>query len=167
MTPPKDIAALLLQMPGMERSTRAQRRALASELTAQSLTGRTFIEEGSASKDIYFLLQGQVEVIRALANGERVVVGVLNPPTILGFAGVLHQKTRTASVRARGRVDVLRMDGARGRELLLRDDEVSAVLRRALLIALAKQLATATQLFGQIADHSAELDQTRPAAPVI
>lgn len=146
----RDVMDLLSRVPGFERSSEAQLQALAAHLRVEEVTGRTFIVEGEPAPAVWFLLEGQVEVSCATPQGERVVVGVLEPPAIVGFAGLLDARSRVASVRARGRVRVLRMDGAVARELLLRDDELSALLRRGLLIALSSQLARANQLLARL-----------------
>lgn len=152
MTDPshRDVMDLLSRVPGFERSTEGQLATLAEHLRIEEVTGRTFITEGEPSQAVYFLLEGQVEVICAAPDGDKVVVGVLDPPAILGFAGLLSERSRVASVRARGHVRVLCLPGAVARELLLRDDEVSAVMRRGLLIALASQLARANQLLARL-----------------
>lgn len=162
----REVMDLLSQVPGFERSSEAQLLALAALLHVEEVTGRTFIVEGEPAPAVWFLLEGQVEVSCATPEGDRVVVGVLEPPAIVGFAGLLDARSRVASVRARGRVRVLRMDGATARALLLRDDDLSALLRRGLLIALASQLARANQLLARLSS-TATAREGRPPAVVV
>ncbi len=150
---------LLTRIPGFERASEAQLMLVAKELALEEVSGRTFLEEGEPANDLFFLLQGEVEVVMTTPTGSKVVVGVLAPPAILGFAGLMGEGKRVASVRARGKVRLLRMDGRRARELLQADDEVSAVLRRVLLIALSSQLARANQLFARLSQASPEWGQ--------
>lgn len=147
---------LLTRLPGFERATEGQLQRIAQELTLEEVSGRTFLEEGEPAVDLFLLLQGEVEVIMSTPKGNKVVVGVLTPPAILGVAGLMGVGARVASVRARGKVRLLRMDGHRASQLLAADDDVSAVLRRVLLIALASQLARANQLFARLSQASPE-----------
>jgi len=144
----------LAKLPGLDGASRSQLESLARGMTYEQFNGRTFINEGEASDALYFLLDGQVEVIRSTGTGDRVVVGLISGPAILGFAGALAHRERLASVRARGHIDLLRLSHDRAHALLNRDDDVSAVLRRALMVHLANQLARADRLFGRLASSA-------------
>lgn len=154
MSPSPVTVDLLAQIPGFELAGEPRLRAFAARLQLEEIVGRTFLEEGQEATDLFFLLQGEVEVVMTTPSGARVVVGVLGPPAVLGFAALFAQVRRVASVRARGRVRLLRMDGAVARALLEADDEDSAVLRRVMLIALSGQLARANQLFRRLSEAS-------------
>jgi len=62
---------------------------------------------------------------------------------------------------------MLRLDAAAARELLLRDDDLSALLRRALLASLASQLSSANRLFAQLSTHSIARQQRQGTSVVL
>lgn len=158
-----DAAAALRQIPALTDAPAAPLEALAAAFEAVQVKGRTFISEGDTPDALYVLVAGQCEVFRADpaptgGDGERVLVGFLEPPSLLGVAGVLRGRTRVASVRARGPVHLLRLSADRSRALMEADDDVSAVLRRALLAELASQLSRANRLYAALAGQADSTD---------
>ncbi len=157
-----EICAQLRRLPGLDNASNEAIGVLAAEWSPVEMVGRTFLTEGKQPDGLYLLVDGQVEIVRSAADGDRVMVGFLEPPDLLGFAGVLTNKEAIASARARGKVVLLRMDAARARDLLHRDDDVSAVLRRGLLVALARRTAVATRLLAQLSTHARRSGEQAP-----
>lgn len=151
---PTEIAWWLRRLPGLADAPDQPLMDLAQHWEPLVIAGRTFLVEGQASDGLYMLVEGQVEVVRGGPDGNPVMVGMVEPPDLLGFAGVLTHHHAIASTRARGRIVLLRMPEERAREVLLRDDAVSAVLRRALLVALARRLAKANRMFARLSSQA-------------
>lgn len=152
----------LRKLPGLADAPEGPLASLAEHWESVVVTGRTFLAEGAVAEGLYMLVEGQVEVVRTDPTGEAVVVGMVQPPDLLGFTGVLSRAEAIASARARGRAVLLRMPAATARELLLRDDAVSAVLRRALLVALARRLAEANRLLSRLSSSVTVRDAEAP-----
>lgn len=68
--------------------------------------GQEIIREGEIGRRLYIIWEGEVEIIRAGPSGPE-VVGTLGRGKHFGEAAVFQNVRRTASVRARTRVDVL------------------------------------------------------------
>lgn len=153
-----DPVAALRSLPSLAAAPDGPLQALAAAFEPLELRGRTFVQEGDAPDALYVLVAGQCEVFRTDESGERVLVGFLEPPEWVGLAGVLRRGQRVASVRARGPVQLLRLDDAKATALLEADDAVAAVLRRGLLASLARQLTRANQLYAALSGKGAGAD---------
>lgn len=102
-------------------------------------------KEGEAAELLWILAEGEVEVIKTAPNTKRYRVATLTPGCLFGHVGVMTLARRTASVRAKGRVKLLQMPARRARDLLRSDDFlVASPFRRALIVAMARQLHSAT-----------------------
>ena len=62
--------------------------------------GRTLVEKGSRSTDVFFLLEGRAEVLLFSANGREVCVHDIGPGDIFGEIAVLDGEPRSASIRS-------------------------------------------------------------------
>jgi CRP-like cAMP-binding protein len=101
--------------------------------------------EGEAAELLWILAEGECDVIKTAPNTKRYKVARLTPGCLFGHVGVMTLARRTASVRANGRVKLLQMPARRARELLRSDDFlVASPFRRALIMAMARQLHSAT-----------------------
>lgn len=159
-----EITWWLHQLPGLDSAPDEPLADLASDWESLVVAGRTFLSEGHEVDGLYMLVEGQVEVVRTDSAGDQVVVGMVHPPDLLGFTGVLTRKEAIASARARGRAVLMRLPAGTARDILQRDDAVSAVLRRALLVALARRMAEANQLFARL---SASAEVQGAEAPLL
>ena len=70
--------------------------------------GQTIVHQGEAGDSMYIIQQGEVEVLQH-KNGVEEVIGTLSEGKHFGEMAVFHQRRRTASVRAKGRVRVLKI----------------------------------------------------------
>lgn len=161
-----EIAWWLRQLPGLADAAEAPLRELATHWQSEVVQGRTFLTEGEGVDGLYMLVEGQVEIARRQGDHGQVVVGMVHPPDLLGFTGVLTRQAAIASARASGRAVLLRLPTASARDLLQADDAVAAVLRRALLVALARRMAEANHLFAQLS-ASASPDGDGAEAPLL
>ena len=62
--------------------------------------GRTLVEKGSRSTDVFFLLEGRAEVLLYSASGREVCVNDIGPGDIFGEIAVLDGEPRSASIVA-------------------------------------------------------------------
>ncbi|MEL6478218.1 MAG: cyclic nucleotide-binding domain-containing protein [Pseudomonadota bacterium] len=71
--------------------------------------GERLFEQGSEGEDAYVLLTGEVDVLVAAGDEER-VVATLGPGEIFGEIAALTDQPRTSSIRAQAEVEVLQLD---------------------------------------------------------
>ena len=74
--------------------------------------GETLIHQGRTADGGYALLAGNLEISRRLAGGGAVALAVLSAPALVGELGLVADVRRTADVRARSAVTLLRWDRA-------------------------------------------------------
>lgn len=66
----------------------------------ENSTGEVIIHEGELSDNLYIILKGQVEIIKALGTTEEALMALRGPGDFIGEMGFLNQnRLRTASVR--------------------------------------------------------------------
>ena len=136
---------VLTDVPGLTDLPVEQLAALASEFDLRDHHNAMICTEGEPADVLYILAEGECEVIKTAPNGKRYKVAVLTSGCLFGQVGVMTLAQRTASVRARGRVRTLQMSARRARELLRSGSfVVTSPFRRALIVALARQLQSAT-----------------------
>lgn len=66
----------------------------------QAGKGRTLVEKGSRSTDVFFLLEGRADVCLYSSNGREVHVNTMGPGDIIGEIAALDGEPRSASVVA-------------------------------------------------------------------
>jgi phosphoserine phosphatase RsbU/P len=97
------------------------------DMPAQTLLFR----EGASGDDCYILVEGQVEILKALETGDERLLGVRSPVTLLGEMSLFsHDNRRTASVRAQTPLRLLRMTRADFDALLQRHPRMAYELVR-------------------------------------
>ena len=74
--------------------------------------GAVIVREGEPADAFFLLVSGTARVLKQGDDGREVPLGVLHPGDSFGEAGLLSGGVRTATVRASGPVDALRLDGA-------------------------------------------------------
>ena len=68
--------------------------------TIRAPKGRTLVEKGSGSTDVFFLLEGRAEVLLYSSNGREVCVNNIGPGDMFGEIAVLDGEPRSASIVA-------------------------------------------------------------------
>jgi CRP/FNR family cyclic AMP-dependent transcriptional regulator len=63
--------------------------------------GATVLSQGDLGRDLFVILEGQVDIVRELAGGERELVARYGPGDFFGERAALMTGSRTASVVAR------------------------------------------------------------------
>jgi CRP-like cAMP-binding protein len=96
---------LFARLPPMEVDV------LAATLPSAAYDGGTLLfREGEPGDQLYLVMQGEVEVVKALGSAEERVLNVFGPGAMLGEMSLLTPgETRSASARARSRVEVVTM----------------------------------------------------------
>jgi CRP-like cAMP-binding protein len=104
---------------GLSQSTRLQllkhvpdglRAEIAQRLrTIRAPKGRTLVEKDSRTTDVFFLLEGQAEVVLYSSNGREVCVNTIGPGAMFGEISALDGEPRSASIVATSDVLVVAM----------------------------------------------------------
>jgi sigma-B regulation protein RsbU (phosphoserine phosphatase) len=102
---------LLAGTPLFKSLPPAELEHLAGTLPSHEFTpGSLLMREGEKGRQIYILLEGEVEVIKALGTADERPLGVHSPVTVFGEMGLFDPEgSHTASVKARTPVCVLEM----------------------------------------------------------
>lgn len=88
----------------------ALRREMTQRLRViRAAKGRTLVERGSRSTDVFFLLEGRAKALLYSANGREVCVHNLGPGDMFGEIAVLDGQPRSASVVASSEILVVAM----------------------------------------------------------
>ncbi|MBA3344118.1 MAG: peptidase domain-containing ABC transporter [Gemmatimonadales bacterium] len=86
--------------------------------------GVSIVREGDPADALYVVVSGRARVVRTAENGEELSLNVLRAGDVFGEIGLLEHTTRTATVRAAGDVEVLRLDKALFEALVNRHPEL-------------------------------------------
>jgi CRP-like cAMP-binding protein len=108
--------------------------------TSQSLTfesGEILFREGDAADAAYVILAGEIEIVGENERGS-VVYGTLGPNALVGELAVFTNSTRTATLRAKGRLQVLRIADEKFIKLVTENPEVTIEVLRQLSEKLAR-----------------------------
>ena len=142
-----EILAMSKQRAALEHSALFQgmtgyqirKTILISELREHA-DGDRLIEQGTVGSSMYLVVSGQLDVIRRDSGGER-LIATLGPGDVFGEIGFVHATHRTADVRARGPVSVLRFDHERLEKDLVFFPHIMAKLNFNISGILGKRLA--------------------------
>lgn len=125
-------AELLYSIPLFEKLEPSKLRLLA--FTSQCLTfedGEVLFRVGEPADCVYAIMEGQVEYLGKTDSGE-VVAGTLGKNELLGEQAVLTNSTHSATVRARGQLEVLCIREEMLRKLLCENSHVALDVMRQL-----------------------------------
>ncbi len=106
--------------------------------------GDELIKQGEASRDLYFMEEGDVSVYLRPAAGEMVRIRRTGPGTVLGELGFYLDTPRTASVIADGPVRAYRLTAAALSEMEHQHPALAAALHRFMADLLAERLLRTT-----------------------
>lgn len=152
----KTEAEALRRVPMFAKLDSSKLRLLA--FTSQLLTfedGEILFKQGDPSDSTYLVLLGEMEVL-AGSDDDPVVAGVLGANDLVGEMGVLAHAPRSATIRARGAVQALRIEADTFLELLAENPGVALDVMR----QLSGKLARSHRQFEQL---QVELHRLRPA----
>jgi CRP/FNR family transcriptional regulator/CRP/FNR family cyclic AMP-dependent transcriptional regulator len=100
-TSPEALERALQGSPYLQEVAAPAVAALAATCLVRHYRRNTYLcHQGDPAPDVFFLLQGRVEISSVAANGNRVLHATLDTPQFLGELGVLGDIARTASALA-------------------------------------------------------------------
>lgn len=108
--------------------------------------GEFICREGDAGDRIFLIADGEVEVLKNAEGRLGVVVATLTAGEIAGEMSLFGEGARSASLRAKGPVEVWELDTETFRQVLARSPEMSQTL----LAKLSSRLRRETQLVAQL-----------------
>ncbi len=155
---------VLAQLPGLRDADPLSLTALSEQFDRVAYRdGELVCDEGSPAETLYVLSKGAVDVRKRSISGREHTVAELTAPCLFGHVGVLSLAERTASIRARGEVEILQMSARRARVIMRTGDFlVASPFRRALIVAMCQQLASATSTVANLAVDAGVAEPKRP-----
>jgi len=129
--------------------------AFTSELQTYE-DGDVVFDEGEAADCTFVIMEGEADIYaktKAKAGGGEVVVGTLRANQLLGELGVLTSSPRAASIRARGRLMMLRISGDMFLKLLAENPPVALDVMR----QLSGKLVLAHRQYEELQDKLQEI----------
>jgi MFS family permease len=108
-----ELAELLAEIEALRGLPLPAREALASSASAteQVPAGAMLLRQGAPADEVLVLVSGECEVLAAGDGRAEVLINRMEGPDLLGEIGVLHERPRTASVRAVSPCAVRRIPG--------------------------------------------------------
>ena len=126
--------------------------------------GQFILKEGESGEELYFLMEGEVEVLKRDVTGEERSLVVMKAPTMFGHMSLVDGSARSASCRAKGQVDVAVLSRQTYLELLSRSHPLGTSLRRLMLATLTRQLVDGNAwLFGLIGGKLPAKESSSPS----
>jgi CRP-like cAMP-binding protein len=104
--------------------------------------GDLICREGEPSRDLYFLLEGRVQVRMRDYLGIEQDLAVLTAPTMFGHMGMIDRSPRSATCEAITDARVHVLDRARFEQIIDDPGPPGDMFRRLLLSAMSRQLST-------------------------
>ena len=87
-------------------------------LPAELAPGEVLANQGGPADKFFVVVEGELEVVRAEEDQEETVLATLGPGHFFGDVAILHDRPRTATVRATRESSVLRMDRAAFKQMV-------------------------------------------------
>ena len=131
--------------------------------------GANICIEGEPGDEIFFLVRGNISVLRRDINGENRILSDMTCPCVFGHMAVIDGSKRSATCRANGPVEIVRLHRSQVDQLIAEGSVAGIALRRLLIASLCDQLSNANGFVRQIVlDHAepsdAEVTTPPPAA---
>jgi CRP/FNR family transcriptional regulator, cyclic AMP receptor protein len=147
-------ADALLRVPLFAQLDEALVRSLANELRAETCEpGTTIMAEGDPATEMFVIIAGELEVLKASERGAELRVAMLGPGDWVGEMALLGGEldTRSASVRALAPTLLVRVTAEEMERLVLeRDPRNYATLMRAIARELSRRLKVADSILAQV-----------------
>ena len=127
--PTEEARALLHELPLFRFLSPEIRKLVVDSFGAASFTfGEPIVTEGEAADAFYVLVSGTARVIKTGRKDDEISLTLLRPGDSFGEMGLLETTTRTATVRASGDVDVLKLDRSIFHALMRGNPEIRSQL---------------------------------------
>ena len=120
--------------------------------------GETIIEEGGDAGSLFVLVSGGVEVRKKVSGGERLLarIDVSAGPTVLGERGLLDESGASATVRAEGQVETIKIPRQTFRRMVAEGRPAAFKLSYRIARTLARRL---TRLDEEVVEAIRELER--------
>ena len=116
-------------------------------------------DEGGVAQEMWVLLSGFIEV-RKRGLPEDQPLAIVSAPALLGHMGLVNGTQRSASCRARGRCDLLRLPATRFYELLADQTPAGHIFRRLLIASMNRQLERGNDRLQRVSNPDELLEAT-------
>jgi len=137
-----DCASELLALHAFRGADEHDLLALLNQCALRELeAGTVLCEEDTPGEELYFLLEGTVEVLKRDPRGQDRSLGVIEAPAILGHMSLVDRSKRSATCRAGEALLVAALDRPRFNHLFGAPSAEGSALRRLLAASIADQLA--------------------------
>jgi serine phosphatase RsbU (regulator of sigma subunit) len=149
---------LLSKIPLFSALPASELDNLLTLLDTKSMQDREILfREGDAGENFYIVVRGMLEVLKSADGAEELLLNVLKEGEYLGEMGlIMPGGHRTATVRARGEVNLLSMNRSQFLELTRRHPEVST----SMVAVLSQRLdATNTATFRDLTEKNRQLQK--------
>jgi CRP-like cAMP-binding protein len=146
---------MLSQVPGLWDMQPLDLQALSQLFELRYYDNRVLCKEGDSPETLWVLGRGCVQVIKEVSHKGAFLVSELGPTCLIGHSGVMSLSNRTATLKAKGMVEVLEMR-LESAKILLETAEfgIASPFRRALIVAMSRQLSMATSTVGRLANEA-------------
>ena len=129
-------------------------RVLAKGECTQLPHGAELCREGDPGKELFFLVKGNITVLRRDTSGEDRILSDMTCPCVFGHMSVIDGSRRSATCRANGPVEVVTLERFQVDELIAEGSVAGVALRRLLIASLCDQLTNANGFVRKIVlDH--------------
>jgi CRP-like cAMP-binding protein len=147
-----DPAAQLATLGGLAGIDEATLGDLLSMFERRVYDGVEICRQGDSADRLWVLTHGTVRVVRTTAERLPVEVAQLQPTTLVGFSGLIGITSRSASLRAKGPVELWEMRTEDAITVLEQEaSHVGSALRRAIIAAVSRQLRSANTNIAKLA----------------
>jgi CRP-like cAMP-binding protein len=146
---------MLSQVPGLWDMEPDELQALSQLFDLRYYDNRVLCKEGDKAETLWVLGQGCIQVIKEVSHKGAFLVSELGPTCMVGHSGVMSIANRTATLKAKGMVAVLEMRIETAKTLLdTAEFGIASPFRRALIVAMSRQLGMATATVGRLANEA-------------
>ena len=118
-------------------------RILAKGECVQMPHAAEICKEGDPGNDLFFLVKGNITVLRRDVSGENKVLSDMTCPCVFGHMSVIDGSRRSATCRANGPVEIVKLQRFQVDELIAEGSVAGVALRRLLIASLCDQLTNA------------------------
>ncbi len=135
--------------------------AFASEhLTFEN--GETLFQVGAAADSVFLIDQGEAE-ITVLAEGREIVISRLGKHDLFGEMAIFRRAPRSATVKANGRLGVLKIDAPMFLELVTENPETALGVMRLLSDKIARATENFEEMEGRVRMLESISEPSRPS----
>ena len=143
---------ILGDVPGLEQCDPGVRAALSVLFELKVYDGDTLCHQGHEADQLWILGEGALSVIRTTETNHPCEVAQIESTSLVGFSGLVGIPQRSASLHALGEVTVLEMSNAAAQRILdTSDSPVASAFRRAIIVAVSRQMALSNRNIARLA----------------